>query len=316
MTSRERVKASFAHKQPDKMAVDFGGFCCSQMNALVVEELRDYYGLPKEPVKIIDMSTMTGMVDPDLKDVMGSDVQMLDPRYDTFGHTNDNWKEWKYHGKTVLIPGNCTVDDDGNGGYYVYPMGDTSVKPSGHMPADGFYFDNIMRSPEFDEDEADPADNLEDCQVISDEDLAYYRKVADKYKESGRALTLSPGYYALGDAANIPGPNIRNPKGIRSLEEWYMAPLLYPDYVHAIFEEQSNRAIKTFEKCYEVLGNDIDVMYICGTDFGTQRGPFVNPDVFKEFYLPYYKKMNGWIHQHTEWKTLKHCCGGIFPFRF
>lgn len=26
---------------------------------------------------------------------------------------------------------------------------------------------------------------------------------------------------------------------------------------------------------------------ICGTDFGTQRGPFVNPDVFKEFYLPY-----------------------------
>lgn len=149
--------------------------------------------------------------------------------------------------------------------------------------------------------------------MISDEDLAYYRKVADKYKESGRALTLSPGYYALGDAANIPGPNIRNPKGIRSLEEWYMAPLLYPDYVHAIFEEQSNRAIKTFEKCYEVLGNDIDVMYICGTDFGTQRGPFVNPDVFKEFYLPYYKKMNGWIHQHTEWKTLKHCCGGIFP---
>ncbi len=32
-----------------------------------------------------------------------------------------------------------------------------------------------------------------------------------------------------------------------------------------------------------------------------------------EFYLPYYKKMNGWIHEHTEWKTLKHCCGGIFP---
>ena len=23
--------------------------------------------------------------------------------------------------------------------------------------------------------------------------------------------------------------------------------------------------------------------------------------------------MNGWIHEHTEWKNLKHCCGGIFP---
>ena len=79
-------------------------------------------------------------------------------------------------------------------------------------------------------------------------------------------------------------------RGIRSLSEWYMAPLLYPDYVHAVFEEQVTRSIKSFEKCYDTFGNDIDVIHICGTDFGTQRGPFVNPDVFKEFYLPYYKK--------------------------
>lgn len=313
MTSRERVKASFAHKQPDKMAVDFGGFCCSQMNALVVAKLREYFGLGGDPVKIIDMSTMTGLVEPDLKDVMGSDVQSLDPRYDTFGHTNDHWKEWTYHGKTVLIPGNCVVDDDGKGGYYVYPMGDSSVPASGHMPANGFYFDNIMRSPEFDEEEADAEDNAEDCQIISDEDLVYYRKKADEYKGCGRALTVAPGYYALGDAANIPGPNIKHPRGIRSLSEWYMAPLLYPDYVHDVFGIQTERAIASFEKIYQVLGDDIDVMYICGTDFGTQRGPFVNPDIFREFYLPYYKKMNGWIHEHTGWKTLKHSCGGIFP---
>lgn len=313
MTSKERVKTSFAHKQPDKMAVDFGGFCCSQMNALVVGELREYFGLGSEPVKIIDMSTMTGLVEPDLKDAMGSDVQALDPKYDTFGHANDNWKEWTYHGKSVLIPGNCTVDDDGKGGYYVYPMGDTSVPASGHMPANGFYFDNIMRSPEFDEETADPEDNAEDCQIISDEDLVYYRKKADEYRESKRALTVAPGYYALGDAANIPGPNIKNPRGIRSLSEWYMAPLLYPDYVHKVFEIQTERAIASFERIYEVLGNDIDVMYICGTDFGTQRGPFVNPEIFREFYLPYYRKMNSWIHRHTEWKTLKHSCGGIFP---
>ena len=175
------------------MAVDFGGFCCSQMNALVVGELREYFGVGSEPVKIIDMSTMTGLVEPDLKDAMGSDVQALDPKYDTFGHANDNWKEWTYHGKSVLIPGNCTVDDDGKGGYYVYPMGDTSVPASGHMPANGFYFDNIMRSPEFDEETADPEDNAEDCQIISDEDLVYYRKKADEYRESKRALTAAPG---------------------------------------------------------------------------------------------------------------------------
>lgn len=313
MTSRERVKTSFAHKQPDKMAVDFGGFCCSQINAQVVGELRKYYGLKEEPVKILDMATMTGIIEPDLADIMMSDVQMLDPRYDAFGHTNDNWKEWSYQGETVLIPGDCELSDDGNGGYYVYPCGDTSVKPSGHMPENGFYFDNIMRTEEFDEEDADPLDNAEDCQVVSDETISYYKGVIEKYKDSNKAVTIAPAYFALGDAANIPGPNIKDPKGIRSLSEWYMAPLLYPDYVHAVFEEQVTRSIKSFEKCYDTFGNDIDVMYICGTDFGTQRGPFVNPDVFKEFYLPYYKKMNGWIHEHTEWKTLKHSCGGIFP---
>ena len=313
MTSRERVKTSFAHCQPDKMAVDFGGFACSQMNALIVGKLRKYYGLREEPVKILDMSTMTGVMEPDLKEVLGSDVQFLDPRYDTFGHICDNWKEWEYHGEKVLIPGNCTVTEDGKGGWYVYPMGDTSAQPSGHLPAGGYYFDNVMRSPEFDEDEADPEDNAQECQIISDEDIAYYKKKVDEYKADGRALVISPGYYALGDAANIPGPNLRNPKGLRNLDEWYTAPLLYPEYVHEVFEIQVKRAIVSFEKIYKELGNDIDVMYICGTDFGTQRGPFVSPETVKEFYVPYYKKMNGWIHQHTQWKTLKHCCGGIFP---
>ena len=54
-------------------------------------------------------------------------------------------------------------------------------------------------------------------------------------------------------------------------------------------------------------------MFICGADFGTQRGPFLSNAVFEEFYVPYYQKMNNWIHEHTTWKTLKHCCGGIYP---
>ena len=39
----------------------------------------------------------------------------------------------------------------------------------------------------------------------------------------------------------------------------------------------------------------------------------MDPEVFKEFYLPYYKKMTDWVHTNTTWKTLKHSCGGIFP---
>ena len=138
MTSRERVKHHLHINSRIKWQLISGGFCCSQINAQVVGELRKYYGLKRRARKILDMATMTGIIEPDLADIMMSDVQMLDPRYDAFGHTNDNWKEWSYQGETVLIPGDCELSDDGNGGYYVYPCGDTSVKPSGHMPEKWF----------------------------------------------------------------------------------------------------------------------------------------------------------------------------------
>jgi uroporphyrinogen-III decarboxylase len=31
-------------------------------------------------------------------------------------------------------------------------------------------------------------------------------------------------------------------------------------------------------------------------------------------WLPYYKKINDWIHQNTGWKTFKHSCGAVESF--
>ena len=42
MTSKERVQAAFAQKQPDKVPVDFGGMNCSMITAAVLDELRKY----------------------------------------------------------------------------------------------------------------------------------------------------------------------------------------------------------------------------------------------------------------------------------
>ncbi len=56
------------------------------------------------------------------------------------------------------------------------------------------------------------------------------------------------------------------------------------------------------------------LLFKCGTDFGTQTGTFCSKDVFRELYMPYYKKMNNWIHENTCWKTLTHSCGAVEPF--
>ena len=313
MTSRERVLTAFAHKEPDKVPVDFGATATSMVNCQVVAQLRDYYGLEKRLPRVNDMSTMTAYVDADLADAMGVDVTQLNNYGDTYGHINTEWKEWEYRGTPILIPANAAITDDGKGGVYVYPNGDRSAAPSGHFPADGFYFDNLERPDEdFDEDDPDPSGNLEDYMLVSEEQIAFHHKVMDEIKPLGRAINVTPCYAGLGDANNIPGPNIAEPKGVRTVADWYMAPLLYPEMVEEVFDRGTNIAIQNFQRYWDEFGSDIDVMLICGCDFGSQNALMMGLDTFEELYLPYYKKMNDWIHTHTTWKTLKHSCGAIF----
>lgn len=312
MTSKERVKCAFSHKEPDKVPVDFGGMSCSTMNAAIVKGLRDYYGLENRPPKVNDMSVMTALIEPDLAACLGCDVQQLYNYSDTYGHVTTNWKEWTYRGIEVLIPADCTVHGDGNGGYYVYPMGDDSCPPSGHMPADGYYFDNLTRTPPFDEETADPEENAEEYKPVSDAQLNYHKTILQAVEPYHRAIQVGP-CLGFGDANLIPGPSLKNPRGIRDIAEWYTAPLLYPDYVHAVFSLGVERTIANLQKYWEAFGSDIDIVYICGTDFGMQSGPMMSVETFKTFYLPYYRKVNTWVHENTTWKTLKHSCGGIFP---
>jgi uroporphyrinogen-III decarboxylase len=57
----------------------------------------------------------------------------------------------------------------------------------------------------------------------------------------------------------------------------------------------------------------VHVVWLDGTDLAAQNTLFCSPDTYRELYLPYSKKLNDWIHAHTKWKSMKHCCGGCEP---
>jgi uroporphyrinogen-III decarboxylase len=121
------------------------------------------------------------------------------------------------------------------------------------------------------------------------------------------------GGTALGDIALVPAPFMKNPRGIRDIAEWYMTTLARPDYVHAIFEKQTGIAIGRLETLHAIAGELVQAVFLCGTDFGTQDSQFCSADTFRELYLPYYRRMNDWIHSHTTWRTFKHSCGSVGP---
>ena len=116
---------------------------------------------------------------------------------------------------------------------------------------------------------------------------------------------------ALGDIALVPAVGVKNSKGIRSVAEWYMSTLTREDFIKELYSRQTDIAIENLEKLFAVIGNKIDVAFICGTDFGTQNSTFCSPDAYASLWLPYYRKVNDWIHLNTSWKTFKHSCGAI-----
>ena len=160
MTGRTRVKLALDHRKSDGIPVDFGCTAVSGMHASCVAALRDYYGLEEHPVKIHEPYQMLGLLDDDLLDALGVDTIGLMPTSTLFGFAVGDWKEWQTPwGQLVLVPGEFNTTREGND-IYIYPQGDTSVSPSGHMPAGGYFFDAIPRQPEFDEQNLNADDTV------------------------------------------------------------------------------------------------------------------------------------------------------------
>jgi len=314
MNSRQRIKAALEHRAPDRIPVDFGGTPVTGIHALVIEGLRDYYGLEKKPVKVIEPYQMLGEVDDELKDIMGVDTIGIIPKNNMFGIANENWKEFRMHwGQVVLVPGNFNTTLDTDGSLLIYPEGDLNAGACAKMPASSYFFDAIIRQEPIDENTLRVEDNLEEFNMISDEDLSYWKNQVEKHAGSGRAVTATFGGTAFGDIALVPAMHLKHPKGIRDIAEWYMSTAVRQDYIHAIFERQCETALGNLEKIYNAAGNNVDAVFVCGTDFGTQSSQFCSNETYNELYAPYYKRVNDWIHKHTEWKSMKHSCGAVEP---
>lgn len=313
MTSREKVRRALNH-EPGPVAVDFGSTGLTGMHVSCVEDLRRHYGLPPHPVKVWEPFQMLGEIEDDLAAALGSDCVGAMGRGTMFGFANEDWKEWKTPwDQVVLVPGEFRTTQAANGDVFIYPQGDTSVPASGHMPATGYFFDAVVRQEELDEDNLNPADNCEEFVPMSEADLQHWRETFPRFQNETRAVVSGIGGTGFGDIALVPAAFLKQPKGIRDISEWYMALLEEPDYVHEVFDYQCQVALQNLEKFAAIAGDTIDVITICGTDFGTQNSQFCSVATFNDLYAPYYKRINDWIHEHTSWKTFKHSCGAVRP---
>ena len=318
MNSRERIDTTCSFKEPDILPVDFGGGFQTGIAVSMVYMLRQALNLdqrPGTPVKVVEPYQMLGEIKPDLQEVLGIDVVSLSGTGTMFGFPNTGWKEWKTpDGIPVLVPGLFNTQKNENNDIFQYPEGDKTLEPSSKMPDGGFFFDAIIRQNPIDDNNLNINDNLEEYGLINEAEIEHYKETAEfLYNNSNKALFCSFGGLTFGDVALIPGISLKNPKGIRDIEEWYISTMTRKDYIKAFFEKQSEIAIENLKRLKNAVGDKISIIQTNGTDLGTQNGPFLSQDNYCELYKPFQKKIHDWIHDNTGWKTFMHCCGGIEP---
>jgi hypothetical protein len=316
MNSRQRLIATLKHQTPDRLCVDFGAGFQTGMGAGAVHRLRRaLLGQPDFRVKIIEPYQMLGEIDEYLRRALELDVVGIHGSSTMFGFRNEGWKPFTMaDGTPVLVPEQFNPTPAEDGGWWMSPEGDTSVPPSAWMPKDSFFFDSLNRQPPLEEATLNPADNLEEFGLLNDAEVGHFACQARHYHDTttyGLYTTL-PGM-AFGDIALVPAPWLKNPKGIRGVEEWYMATVNQRDYIQQIFERQCELALKNIEKLASALGDRVQVAFVSGTDFGTQNGLFCSVQTYRELYKPFHQAVCKKIHQLTAWKTFIHSCGAVYP---
>lgn len=317
MNPRERLRKALNHETPDRVPLDFGDLPTCGIMASMIYKIKKHHGIleKNERIKITEPYQMLGEIDDKLRSLLGIDTIGVTPPKNMFGFKNEGWKEWTlFDGTPVWVPQLFNTEPDENGNIPMYAEGDRSFPPSAIMPKGGFYFDSATRQKPIDEANLNYKDNTAEFGPLSEEDLNYFTKEVDQaYENTDYAIALTVPGTAFGDIALVPAPFLKDPRGIRDVTEWYMSIALRPDYITKVFETQTEIAIENLKALYKTVGDKVQVVFMSGTDFGSQNAPMISEATYRQLFFPFQKKLNDWVHKNTPWKTFIHTCGSIEP---
>lgn len=97
---------------------------------------------------------------------------------------------------------------------------------------------------------------------------------------------------------------------IRGMENALTDFYLYPEETHRLYRFLTDYAKVKIERSRRLCRADA---VFFGDDVGTQTGPFFSPEIFREFFYPYYKELIDYTHSLGMHFWL-HTCGNVSMF--
>jgi hypothetical protein len=310
MTSRERVRKAINFEEPDRVPLDLGGSCfLTSICAGAYNQVKKRLGFSDLPTEVWAIMTMTVFVEEPIRQALGLDVVCISASGAGFGMKHDNYAKWNLpsDGSEVRMPPGFRVRPTEDGGWLLeggWPM---------YMPKNGHYFDaaflrggtqlldGIADSP--------PKQDLKELRRQQAQAAPPARTPGlDFVREQARHYYHNSDYSLMYEAL---AGGLPSGEGIAALTNVFTLMRQDPGYVHEWFDVLADAAIARLGPLLDAVEDHCDVIMVTCCDFGSQQCEFIPPELFKEFYVQPYRKINDYVHRNSNMKTCFHSCGAI-----
>ncbi len=95
------------------------------------------------------------------------------------------------------------------------------------------------------------------------------------------------------------------------METFFIRMYTEPEVVKAALQKVVDYYWEVSRRIFDAAARHIDIFFI-GNDFGSQCGPLLGPDLFREFIVPHLQRLVALGHDFGL-KVQLHCCGGFAP---
>jgi uroporphyrinogen decarboxylase len=311
MNSRERVLAALNHQEPDRVPVDFGGHRSSGIMAMAYAWLKRRLGISTGDIYVYDMVQQLAIVEEPVLDALDIDVVEMGRG---FMQDDAAWKDWVLpDGTPCKIPAFVNVERRGEDWYLLGPDGrELGIQKKDCLYFEQIYFPLLERGIQ-DDDFADLPDRLGETiwtgvatpgghLPFDEQGLSQLADGARRFRESTERAVI--GLFG--------GNMFEIPQFLYRIDHYLMYLAMYPEQIHRLSEKLCEIHLANLEKWLGAVGPYIDVI-LFGDDLGSQNGPMISPEMYREFVKPYHRRLWNRAKELANAKVMLHSCGGIEP---
>jgi Uroporphyrinogen-III decarboxylase len=309
MTSRERVLAAIAHKEPDCVPVDMGATPSSGISAIAYSNLLKKIGRNDLPVQIYDVVQQLAQPDMELINQFGIDVIDIGR---SFNAKSSDWQETTLaNGDKAFYPSWFNPIKQENGSFHCY---DTDGKRLLAMMPKGATFFDQSYFPYLDGFPASYEKLDEEMQRVLWSRYAHspwdHASESD-FWEQLRANALKLRAETDKALMIVCGCNLFEwGTFLRRMDNFLMDLLCDPDEAARLLDELLKRHLATLEKVCDAVGDVVDIIRF-GDDLGMTTGPFMDVETYRLLFKPRHKQLCDYVKSHSKMHTFIHSCGSI-----